>query len=344
MEVHHINFSMATPIITARVSLGSREVAARLMDYSAVRHYVESKLSEGLLNEWKEFILEDERSQRMWSKEQPKGFERRMITLAIYKDLSGLGYQKILNSINIGFKLQAKSFSHNTKLIRKILVKWAKKQIENEGEKSWNKHKHLFPKKKKLNKVNLLMDSSDFRLSGKSSISRKDSKWSYKLNAPGQRFQLLCDARGKVQRLWGGYSPKIYDGNWLEIMVDDLGNQFKGAQIIADTHYELGNKIMKRFGHEKKVGFFTPIAESRGRKKKVPVELEGDLSYQAVSLTKEQKTWNNAIKHVRARVESPFGLIKTKWNGLKLPFFENEEQQTFLVFIAVATHNYQIEH
>jgi hypothetical protein len=51
-------------------------------------------LSEGLLNEWKEFILEDERSHRIWSKERPKGFERRMITLSIYKDLSGLGYQR----------------------------------------------------------------------------------------------------------------------------------------------------------------------------------------------------------------------------------------------------------
>jgi hypothetical protein len=28
---------------------------------------------------------------------------------------------------------------------------------------------------------------------------------------------------------------------------------------------------------------------------------------------------------------------------LEKPFFENEEQQTFLLFIAVATHNYQID-
>jgi hypothetical protein len=31
----------------------------------------------------------------MWSKEQPKGFERRMIILAIYFDESRLNYQKI---------------------------------------------------------------------------------------------------------------------------------------------------------------------------------------------------------------------------------------------------------
>jgi hypothetical protein len=55
-------------------------------------------------------------------------------------------------------------------------VKWAKKQIENEGEKSWNKHNYLLPKKRKMNKVNLLMDSNDFRLSIKSSISRSGVK------------------------------------------------------------------------------------------------------------------------------------------------------------------------
>jgi hypothetical protein len=246
--------------------------------------------------------------------------------------------------VNIGFTLKEKSYSHNTKLIRKILVKWARKQITNEGEKSWNKHKHLLPKKKSLNKVNLLMDSSDFRLSGKASTSRKDAKWSYKLNSPGQRFQLLCDARGVVQKLWGGYSPKVYDGYWLEIMACELGVQFKGARIIADTHYELGNRIMKRNGHEKHVIFYTLIAKPRGRKKKILEEFRNDLSYQMSGLTKAQKTWNNAIRHVRARVESPFGLIKKKWESLAKPFFENEDQHSYLVFIAVATHNYQIKH
>jgi hypothetical protein len=44
-------------------------------------------------------------------------------------------------------------------------------------------------------------------------------------------------------------------------MVDNLRNQFKRTQIIVDIHYELGNKIMKQFGHKKKISFFTLIAE-----------------------------------------------------------------------------------
>jgi hypothetical protein len=57
-----------------RVSLTSREAAARRMDYSAVRHYVETKLPSGLLDKWKEFILTDLRSKKLWGKDQSPGF------------------------------------------------------------------------------------------------------------------------------------------------------------------------------------------------------------------------------------------------------------------------------
>jgi hypothetical protein len=109
--------------------------------------------------------------------------------------------------------MTTKCYLWNTKLIRKILAAWGEQQIVNEGAAKWDQQKKLFPKKQNLGSVNLIMDSTDFKLSGKASISRKDPRWSYKLNTPGQRFQVVCDARGKVQQLWGGYSPKVYDGD-----------------------------------------------------------------------------------------------------------------------------------
>jgi hypothetical protein len=51
MEVYYINFLMVTFIITTRVSLESREVVVRLIDYNTIHHYVEFKLFERLLNE-----------------------------------------------------------------------------------------------------------------------------------------------------------------------------------------------------------------------------------------------------------------------------------------------------
>jgi hypothetical protein len=38
--------------------------------------------------------------------------------------------------VNIRIKVQSKSFPHNTKMICKILIDWAKQQIVNEGKDS----------------------------------------------------------------------------------------------------------------------------------------------------------------------------------------------------------------
>jgi hypothetical protein len=61
---------------------------------------------------------------------------------------------------------------------------WAKAQIVIERKTVWNENKKLFLEKKKFEKVNLMMDSSNFQLFIKTSTSRKDSKWNYELNRP----------------------------------------------------------------------------------------------------------------------------------------------------------------
>jgi hypothetical protein len=73
--------------------------------------------------------------------------------------------------VNSGISIQLKSFSYNTKLIRKILIGWAKTQIVIKGKTVWNENKKLFLKKKNFEKVILIMDSSDFQLFGKASTS-----------------------------------------------------------------------------------------------------------------------------------------------------------------------------
>jgi hypothetical protein len=45
-----------------------------------------------------------------------------------------------------------------------------------EGKTMWNENKKLFLKKKKFEKVNLIIDLSNFQLFGKASTSRKDLK------------------------------------------------------------------------------------------------------------------------------------------------------------------------
>ncbi len=70
---------------------------------------------------------------------------------------------------------------------------------------------------KLIKEAHLLMDSTDFRLSGKSSTSRKSLDWSYKENLPVQRYTILYTLDGKIGHAWGGYSPKMYNSNFVMI-------------------------------------------------------------------------------------------------------------------------------
>jgi hypothetical protein len=73
----------------------------------------------------------------------------------------------------------------------------------------------------------------------------------------------------------------------MEVIADDMRTFFLGAYIIVNTHYELGNKLMKWFGHEKEVVFYTPIVKPSGRKKKASKKLSVDTSSQLFSFLKE---------------------------------------------------------
>ena len=71
------------------------------------------------------------------------------------------------------------------------------------------------------------MDSVDLPKTHGPDRGRKSTAWSYKLNRPGRRFMFVQDLRRRVRKVFGGYSPKVYDGDFLEIQVRAIG--FKGC-------------------------------------------------------------------------------------------------------------------
>jgi hypothetical protein len=70
-------------------------------------------------------------------------------------------------------------------------------------------------------------------------------------------------------------------------MADELKNFLLGAHIITNTYYELGNKLMKRFKHEKQVVFYTSVTKPCRWKKKTTQKLPNNLSFQLTKLSKE---------------------------------------------------------
>jgi hypothetical protein len=70
-------------------------------------------------------------------------------------------------------------------------------------------------------------------------------------------------------------------------MANDLRTFFSRVYIIVDIHYDLENKLMKWFRHEKEVVFYTSIAKPHRKKKKALKKLLINASFQFFGLSKE---------------------------------------------------------
>ena len=89
-------------------------------------------------------------------------------------------------------------------------------------------------------------------------------------------------------RIWGGYSPKIYNGDWVKLCINELIRDFQGIHILADTHYETANRTLMKQNENPSVKFYYPYIKLRGRKRKRVERFENNVSYNETSLTKEQ--------------------------------------------------------
>lgn len=130
--------------------------------------------------------------------------------LCLYKDIKHVGVQKLKKKVADWYSPAPKTLPHNIQVLRKIFAKWATLQIDLGSRIDWDAARPNHSFGKAVKKVNLWMDSVDFGLLGKRSISRKSGDWSYKLNGSGRRFQILMDGNTKIRLCSGPYSPKIH--------------------------------------------------------------------------------------------------------------------------------------
>ena len=86
---------------------------------------VARKISTGLLGMWTVYTLTHPLIQKLWGLDQSRDYERKTLVLALYKDLFAVGYDRVISSVDVGFKLRSKTLRHNTKIIRKILAEWS---------------------------------------------------------------------------------------------------------------------------------------------------------------------------------------------------------------------------
>ena len=308
---------------------------------------VERKIPPRLVKKLVRVVRDSKGVKHLWGSANIKEAAKRETILLLYKDLYAVSYNRLAIEVDLGFRLSQHSFTHNAKVIRKALGGWGREQIWFDTWEGWDKLVENSKKVRGLEKVNLWMDSTDIQMAHRDGWTKGGPDFSGKTKKFGQRYQVVQDADGVVQGLWGGYSPKLYDGDWVNIMKEPLSRELFGGHVVADTHYETANKTFKSIGEEESVKFYTPIAKPRGPKKKKGGKGSNNSAEESVGLrvlTKDQETHNKRIASIRGRVEGVFGTIKQKWKCLDGPFREKKEQQNYVVYLAIGVFNWNKRH
>eukprot|EP01133_Synstelium_polycarpum_P020418 gene20418-24500_t len=262
-------------------------------------------------------------------------FSRYVSLLAIYKDVRGYGYDSLRKRISKSFHMSKESILHNVKAGRRSNYRWAKNHLKVPSVKTLNKDSKVIYLEQVptadnhgRTKVNLWMDSTDVRMVGRRSMSKKHPNWSFKGNSPGRRFMMVTGGRGIIHKVWGPYSPKTYDGDFLKLRDDELSVVLRGCTVAADCHFEYGRTKDAIPG----VTFLVPYPKKTKGKR----EVDGDHS---AGLDDRHANYNRIVRSVRARVESPFGLMKRRFAALNGPFGEEEIQLKYLVNFASVVEN-----
>lgn len=296
------------------------------LSYTQIKKKVIKKFGLEAFDDFTAFVQDNEPN--FWGEDRPRWFEKRCIVMALYKDLNGISFDTVLKDVTIGMKISKKSFVHNTKEVRRLGNLWGESTINLGDIHDWEAAARSLSLKGVVTGTHFWMDSSDFKKERYRGMSRKSTDWSFKLNRPGRRFMFLRDGKGRIRKLWGGYSPKLYDGDFLDLHRRPLESELNGAKIIADTHFAVGKKMFEN------VTFVTPWPEPGTRKRKRDGEgLE--------KLSKEKRRDNKIIRAARSRVEDSFGIIKTTFRALNKPWAEEVEQLDNLVLLAVGCYNFQ---
>lgn len=168
--------------------------------------------------------------------------------------------------------------------------------------------------------MNLWIDSTDFPLerkrsarTGRQKRGRKSRYWSFKLNKPGRRYHYALNGHASTVWLSAGYGPKKHDSQYIEENRFEFETKFRGGHFVGDEHYRKAGRLLT-----------DPVFSA-------PWRDNGEL-------TAQQKKFNRELRHLRSRVEMPFGWLKTTFKALSMPWAGKIDQLDYLVAYATAIH------
>ena len=83
-----------------------------------------------------------------------------------------------------------------------------------------------------------MIESTDFAIGKKVKNASKDDEYSAKLKHTGRRYQMVIDFDGRVGAFWGGYTPKMYDRDFIEAMKTTFEEKFRGGVILETLKFK----------------------------------------------------------------------------------------------------------
>lgn len=288
-----------------------------------LQYEVRAKLPAKVLKSMKNSLSFKEKE--LWATKRCNQFNYVCLLVTLLKDLNGWSFNKLLDYLEGLQHFAKKSLEHNVQVIRRKLRQWSETVLVTPPSATLIRMAKRLNRPKSCENVYIWMDSTECRLTGKNSMSRKHPDWSYKCNSPGTKWNVVMDASSRAIFVTGPHSPSLYDGDLTIASKQELEQTFRGATVVADCHY---SKCSNFFD---KITFVTPYTAAGRPKiiqgKKVPYRLPP-----------EKLKHNGEVAGVRGKVEAPFGWINNKFTALEKPFGEGREQHDCLFRYALACH------
>eukprot|EP00727_Mastigamoeba_balamuthi_P001920 m51a1_g11725 hypothetical protein (286) ;mRNA; r:106426-107383 len=264
--------------------------------YSSVQKHVEKFVPKAMVTELIECARQEH--SHLWALREPAHFINKAVYLALFKDLKGVGYGALHASVLCWMPIAMKSFAQNQKNLRKVFTRWRCQQIHRSTFKDRKTMAKQLQLPKALCKITVAIDSVDF------------PKWSFMENHPAGRFMVTLDMQGRPVGVWGPYSPKLFDGHWIQANKKMLKLLFPNNVFIADNHFAWARDNMKM------PAFFTTYA----------CPLKRPATEGVAKLPAKKRILNRQITDIRSHVESPFGVIKENVKAVGRPFAEKDDQ------------------
>ena len=208
----------------------------------AVTKKIVGKLTRPIVQDLLAYVIDSK--PKLWGARQPRHYVSVMVILTLYHDLEAVGWQQIQQTQHLPFPVAHNSLHHNAKVIRRVLYYWAMQHIVPGSPTDWTAAAHHTKFATCVSDATLVIDSFDLPIQKKGKLrGSKTPYWSGKLKKPGWRFMVIVNTMMHVQYMSLGYSPKIYDGHWLQAREDVIENDFQHGVFLADGHFHEGESF-----------------------------------------------------------------------------------------------------